>query len=148
MRLDLDTNLLISGIFFGGLPGRILEAWRDGLVELVVSPEIFPEYEQVCERLAQKHSALPYRRFLSLILSETTMVRDVSGGEAITSDPDDDKFMLVAREADGVIAREGHRAWRFGPPRCGRLGMRPSPDGPGTFSRSGAHRLMELSNSA
>ncbi len=29
MKAVLDTNVLISGIFFGGPPGQILDAWRD-----------------------------------------------------------------------------------------------------------------------
>ncbi|MCX5644197.1 MAG: hypothetical protein NTZ17_05870 [Phycisphaerae bacterium] len=29
MRIVLDTNVLISGIFFRGPPYRILQAWRD-----------------------------------------------------------------------------------------------------------------------
>lgn len=40
MRVILDTNVFVSGVFFGGPPGRILEAWRDGRVQLVVSAEI------------------------------------------------------------------------------------------------------------
>jgi predicted nucleic acid-binding protein len=27
MKVVLDTNVLISGIYIGGLPGKILEAW-------------------------------------------------------------------------------------------------------------------------
>ena len=30
MRVVLDTNVLVSGIFFGGVPGRILSAWAEG----------------------------------------------------------------------------------------------------------------------
>ena len=37
MKVVLDTNVLISGVFFSGPPRPILEAWRDGRVELVVS---------------------------------------------------------------------------------------------------------------
>ena len=34
MRVVLDTNVLISAIFFAGLPGRILAAWSEGRFEL------------------------------------------------------------------------------------------------------------------
>ena len=33
MRIVVDTNVLMSGIFFGGVPGRILAAWREGRFE-------------------------------------------------------------------------------------------------------------------
>ena len=32
MRVVTDTNVLISGIFFGGPPAQILKAWHDGAV--------------------------------------------------------------------------------------------------------------------
>jgi putative PIN family toxin of toxin-antitoxin system len=50
MRIILDTNVFVSGIFFTGPPYRILEAWRDRKIELVVSPEILEEY-QLSQRL-------------------------------------------------------------------------------------------------
>lgn len=43
MRVIIDTNVLISGIFLGGPPAKILEAWRGGELKLVVSPEILEE---------------------------------------------------------------------------------------------------------
>jgi putative PIN family toxin of toxin-antitoxin system len=45
VRVVLDTNVFISGIFFAGPPYRILEAWRDGTIQLVVSQEILEEYQ-------------------------------------------------------------------------------------------------------
>ena len=47
MRIVLDTNVFISGVFFGGPPGKILEAWRDARVRPVLSAEIFEEYRRV-----------------------------------------------------------------------------------------------------
>ena len=38
MRVVVDTNVFVSGVFFGGPPGRVLAAWRDGTIEVVVSP--------------------------------------------------------------------------------------------------------------
>lgn len=43
MRIVLDTNVLVSGIYFAGLPSRILRHWKEGDVSLVVSPAIFDE---------------------------------------------------------------------------------------------------------
>jgi predicted nucleic acid-binding protein len=37
MKVVLDTNVLVSGLIFRGTPGRILAAWADGVVSLVVS---------------------------------------------------------------------------------------------------------------
>jgi len=40
MNVVLDTNVFISGIFFAGPPHRILQAWRDEAIQLIVSLEI------------------------------------------------------------------------------------------------------------
>lgn len=49
MKVVVDTNVFVSGVFFGGPPGDVLAAWRDERIELVVSPEIFEEYVRVGE---------------------------------------------------------------------------------------------------
>jgi predicted nucleic acid-binding protein len=51
MKVVIDTNVLASGVFFGGPPARVLEAWRDGAIDLVVPPEILEEYRRVGEML-------------------------------------------------------------------------------------------------
>jgi predicted nucleic acid-binding protein len=47
MRIVLDTNVFVSGIFFSGPPHRILGAWRDGRVRIVYSTSIAEEYQRV-----------------------------------------------------------------------------------------------------
>jgi predicted nucleic acid-binding protein len=44
MKVILDTNVLVSSIFFSGPPYRILEAWRKGKVQFILSSEIIDEY--------------------------------------------------------------------------------------------------------
>ncbi len=46
MRAVLDTNVVLSGFFFGGLPGQILDAWRDARFTLVLSAAILGEYRE------------------------------------------------------------------------------------------------------
>ena len=52
MKIVVDTNVFISGVFFAGLPYEILNAWRCGIVRLVISPPIFDEYRRVGAELA------------------------------------------------------------------------------------------------
>lgn len=40
MKIILDTNVLISGVFFTGPPYQILKAWRDGKAQLVISEPV------------------------------------------------------------------------------------------------------------
>lgn len=43
MRIVVDTNLLMSGIFLAGPPARILEAWAEGWIDLLASVDILTE---------------------------------------------------------------------------------------------------------
>jgi putative PIN family toxin of toxin-antitoxin system len=103
VRVVLDTNVLVSGIFFGGLPGRLLDAWADGRLELVLSPAILDEYLRVCERIAESRPALEYESVLTAIAGHGVLVADPTWDEPITVDPADDKFILCARSADAVV---------------------------------------------
>lgn len=67
MKIILDTNVLISGIFFDGNPGKILEQWRDGKLELILSEEIFKEYKDVCNRLHYKFPGIDIDEILELV---------------------------------------------------------------------------------
>jgi predicted nucleic acid-binding protein len=40
VRIVLDTNVLISGLFFTGPPRRILAGWRSGRVPRILSEAI------------------------------------------------------------------------------------------------------------
>ena len=92
----MDTNVLISAIFFGGTPGRILELWREGKLKLAVSPDVVNEYEQVSRRLAERHPAVDPTVVLGLIVLNTEVVTDVPLPDQVCDDPADDKFLACA----------------------------------------------------
>lgn len=64
MRIVLDTNVFVSAVFFGGVPGQILEAWRDGRIRWVLSTEILDEYQRVGRDLATDYSGADLAPFL------------------------------------------------------------------------------------
>lgn len=96
MKVIIDTNVLISGIFFGGAPDKILRAWRKGKLELIVSAEILEEYLVVCERISQRYPSIDVREILLLIAQNSTLVDSPVLPEPVSSDPDDDKFLACA----------------------------------------------------
>lgn len=56
LRVVLDTNVLLSGIAFpGSVPGKIMSAWRQGSLELVLSDFIIEELRRVLPRLEHQH---------------------------------------------------------------------------------------------
>ena len=110
MRLVVDTNVLVSGVFFGGLPARVLEAWRDGRYELVVSPDILDEYQRVGEELARRFPTVSLSPFLGLVAACAEIVDAPALAEPACSDPDDDKFFAcaVAAGCDLIVSGDRH----------------------------------------
>ena len=51
MRVVLDANVVISGIFWGGPPQQILKLWLEGKLTLVMSAPILAEYQDVLRRM-------------------------------------------------------------------------------------------------
>jgi putative PIN family toxin of toxin-antitoxin system len=88
MKIVLDTNVLISGIYFSGSPGRILAAWRSRKIQLCASPEILEEYLNVAERLASRYAGVEYEAILGLIVQNAHLVEAAAlpepvGGEIL-----------------------------------------------------------------
>lgn len=96
MRIILDTNVFVSGVFFTGPPYRILEAWRNGKLQLVVSQEILEEYQRVGETLAEQFPGVNLRPILDLITTNAEIFPNQVLQESVCEDADDDKFIACA----------------------------------------------------
>lgn len=96
MKVILDTNVFISGVFFGGPPYQILSAWRDRKIRLVMSQEILEEYWRVGEIFADKFPSIALRPILDLVTIEAELYGAKDFPEPVCSDPDDDKFLACA----------------------------------------------------
>lgn len=103
MRVVLDTNVLISGIFFKGLPARVLAAWRDEKVSFVVTPRILDEYRRVSVELSAAFKGIEVDPVLDLIAVHAEIIDDPAEVDAICRDPSDDVFIRCAAAAGAVI---------------------------------------------
>jgi len=109
MKVVVDTNVLISGVFFSGTPHRVLEAWRDGRIELVVSPQILEEYARVGSRLAEQFEGVALEPLLTLLTTHATIVSPADLPQPVTSDPDDEKFFACALAARSSLIISGDK---------------------------------------
>jgi len=50
LKVCLDTNILVSGIFWKGFPGKIIDLWTNNHFDLITSPTIFDEYQKTIRR--------------------------------------------------------------------------------------------------
>ena len=110
MRVILDTNVLMSGIFFGGPPKKIINAWLDGLITFVVSPEIIDEYRRVAVRLGDKYPRVKIESLLALALGSAEVVAAEALPNQVCTDPDDDKFIACAISAGVSVIVSGDTA--------------------------------------
>lgn len=103
MKVVLDTNVVVSGIFFGGVSGEVLEAWAETRFELCLSPLIIDEYLRTCDRLASLRRTLAHQEVLAALLAHGSLVADDITREPVTVDPDDDKFIICASKAGAIV---------------------------------------------
>ena len=112
MRVVVDTNVLMSGIFFGGVPGRIVEAWAAGRLEIVLSPEILEEYRRVGADLATRYPerAVALLPVLTLLATHGTMVNAVALDVQVSEDEADEMFLAAAvtGETKTIISGDKH----------------------------------------
>ncbi len=110
MRAILDTNVFISGIFFAGPPYRILKAWRDGKIQLVISPEILEEYRRVSHDLSKQFPAINLAPILEMIAVKAEVFPNQSLPRHVCIDPDDDKFLAwpVTGKCKLIISGDKH----------------------------------------
>jgi uncharacterized protein len=109
MRVILDTNVFVSGIFFRGPPYQILKAWHDGKLKLVICPEILEEYQRVGAVLNEEFPSIDLGKILEMITVKATMVHAQSLPGPVCIDPDDDKFLACALASKSRVIVSGDK---------------------------------------
>jgi len=112
MRLAVDANTILSGLFFGGPERRLLLAAIRGSVTLVVAEDILEEVYDVVARIFRRHQDLQSALdLLEAILDEGEVVRravyarDLARWAERLRDPSDAPLpaCALAVGADGVV---------------------------------------------
>lgn len=109
MKIVVDTNVFVSGIFFTGPPYRILEAWRNGRLHPAISQEIVDEYQSVVDELSKQYPAIDTIPILDFVSKNTKIIMTPSLPEPVCMDPDDDKFIACAIAAHCKIIVSGDK---------------------------------------
>jgi putative PIN family toxin of toxin-antitoxin system len=109
VRVILDTNVFVSGVFFGGLPARILGAWRDARIHPVLSAEILEEYQRVGQVLGGQYPGVDLEPFLALLAVHAEIVEAPALPQPVSADPDDDKFLACAVAAGVAVIVSGDK---------------------------------------
>ncbi|MFT4248653.1 MAG: putative toxin-antitoxin system toxin component, PIN family [Pseudomonas sp.] len=91
LRVVLDTNVLVSGLAYpGSVPGRIVAAWRQGGLDVVLSHYILDEMVRVLPRLPRIGlMATEIRDLADGFMFLADMVSPQQGWDATLRDPAD-----------------------------------------------------------
>jgi len=110
VKVVLDTNVLVSGIFYSGPPSEILRAWEQRKLRLVLTLPIFEEYKDVAVRLGVHFPAININRLMDLIIVESDLCGPVALAHPVCTDPKDDKFIAaaIAGNAGVIISGDKH----------------------------------------
>jgi putative PIN family toxin of toxin-antitoxin system len=109
LKIILDTNVIVSGIFFSGPPYEILKAWRNGKFKIVVSIEILFEYQRIAEKLNQKFPMINIQPMIDLFTVKAVLVNGSELPIQICKDPGDDKFISCALASNSKIIITGDK---------------------------------------
>jgi putative PIN family toxin of toxin-antitoxin system len=109
VKVVLDTNVFVSGVFFSGPPHRILQAWENGEIQLALSPEILEEYSRVGETLAEDHPSIDLNPVLDYVIRNAELYSATALPETVCEDSDDDKFLACALACGGKIVVSGDK---------------------------------------
>lgn len=104
IRVTLDTNTLASGALERpGTIAQILQYWRRGMLELVISDHILEELERTLRKpyFASRIADRDRRLFLSLLREFATVV-EISGSEPTIVSQRGDNLVLATALRGGV----------------------------------------------
>jgi putative PIN family toxin of toxin-antitoxin system len=112
VRVVIDTNVVVSALLFGGIPGQLIPLWKSGHIKSLTSAEIIDEYIRVMTypkfKLSEEEihyllhfEILPYFDVISVGLAHSPIIQ---------KDPSDDMFILCAEagKANVIISGDQH----------------------------------------
>ena len=94
MKIVLDTNVLISGIFWGGHPKRILEMVVKGSIKIYATESIVKEYFRIIEKIGKNNTTIVNE--WKMLLLDLLNIIETTEKIAICRDEYDDMFIECA----------------------------------------------------
>ena len=106
MKVVVDTNVVISGIFFGGNPRRIVEEIVDGNMDAYATTEIVDEYMGIIDSMIERKQGRLNQGFFSPLFSSLKIIESESEID-VCRDSDDNKFIECAVDAKALYIVSG-----------------------------------------
>jgi len=113
-RAVLDTNIVVSGTFWSGASFQVMRLIDDGIVDLVLSPDILREYSEILSSEEILARTAANRRLVEKVIRKISnraiFVAPTPKLRVVKDDPDDDKFIeaAVAGDAGIIVTKDRH----------------------------------------
>ena len=111
MNVVIDTNVLISGIFWSGnYSSQVIDAWKNRKFTLITSEEIIKELVETLRDFKIKMPEAMIQEWKNMIANNSILIRPLKRIKIVKDDSDDDKFVEVAVEgdADFIVTQDKH----------------------------------------
>jgi len=111
MRVVLDTNVFVSGIFWkGNFCSRIIEKWKEKRFNLASSMEVIKELINTLSDFKIQMPKEMVNEWSNLIIENSIIVGPTIKIDAIKEDPKDNKFLeaAITGNADLIISQDKH----------------------------------------
>ena len=108
MNIVIDTNVVISGVFFGGSPRKVLEAAVGHALSAYATAEIVEEYQEIVEEMIQRKQGTISRSILTPFIQSLHFI-DPKTAVTASRDPDDDKFLGCAIDSHSLYVVSGDK---------------------------------------
>ncbi|MEK6933283.1 MAG: putative toxin-antitoxin system toxin component, PIN family [Nanoarchaeota archaeon] len=111
MRVVLDTNVFISGIFWSGnYCSQLIDKWKNKEIELVSSLETVGELVETLRNFRISMSKSMIEEWKNLLISNSILIQSSTKIDVIKEDPEDNKFLETAIDgkADFIVSQDNH----------------------------------------
>ena len=110
MKVVIDTNIFISGIFWKGASNKVIINWKEGKFILVTSLEAVSEIIKVLKDFKIRLSDDMIRKWIDLIVRNSIIVEPKERINIVKDDQKDNIFIetAVAGNVDYIISQDSH----------------------------------------
>lgn len=110
MKVVLDTNIFVSGIFWKGDSNRIILCWKNNKFTLVTSMDTIYELIRILNDFKIKMPEEMISEWVGLIIRKSLVVEIIERIEIVKNDPKDNMFVetAVSGGADYIVSQDRH----------------------------------------
>ena len=106
MKIVIDTNVVISGTFFGGFPRKIIEAVVGNKISACANESIIDEYVEIIEEMIDRKNGKLDKNILLPFINKLNVVKPTAKVK-VSRDKDDNKFIECAIDTKAMYIVSG-----------------------------------------